>query len=489
MKNFNPYLLLPLIFIFSVSLLNAQNINISNAEKYDRLLIKNVLLIDGNGTPMRGPNDVIIEQNKIVEITSTKKDENAYAKEKHVLDGTGLYLLPGLINNHVHLHKRDNLPAEYLYKLWLACGITTVRDVGSNNELSLIDRKNSEEGKLVAPRILIYMVVRSNEVKAAIEQVRKFKKMGADGIKIFGMDKDVMQAVITESNALGLKVAHHVGVEETDIRDDIELGTATIEHWYGIPDGALKGSQNFPSWYNYNNENDRFRWAGSLWKEADPDRLQNILKGMVENNVAWIPTFGIYEANRDLVRAQNQPWFKDYLHPVLENYFSPSPKRHGSYHWNWTSTDEKNWKENYKLWMKAVKEFSEMGGLVGAGEDAGFIYMMYGFTYIRELELLHEAGLHPIDVIMSATGNNAKILGFEDQIGRIKQGFMADLILVEGNPLENLKYLYPSGITVFEDGVVKTKGGVKWTIKDGIVYDAVQMREDVKQMVQEARNK
>ncbi len=489
MKSINPYLLSLFIVIYSMSFLQAQNLNISNAGKYDRLLIKNVLLIDGKGTPMRGPNDVIIENNRILAVTSTKKGESAYANEKHILDGSGMYLLPGLINNHVHLHKRENLPADYLYKLWLACGITTVRDVGSDNESSLMDRKSSADGKLIAPRILIYMVVRDKDTKGAIEQVRKYKKMGADGIKIFGMDKDLMQAVMNESNALGMKVAHHVGVEETDIHDDMAMGVATIEHWYGIPDGALKGSQNFPSWYNYNNENDRFRWAGSLWKEADPERLENILKGMVENQVAWIPTFGIYEANRDLVRAQNQPWFKDYLHPVLENYFAPSPKRHGSYHWNWTTTDEVNWKENYKLWMRAVKDFAEMGGLVGAGEDAGFIYMMYGFTYIRELELLHEAGLHPIDVIMSATGSNAKILGFEDQIGRIKQGSLADLILVEGNPLENLKYLYPSGITVVEDGEVKTKGGVKWTIKDGIVYDAVQMREEVKQMVQEARNK
>lgn len=489
MKKPNQYLLLLITIIYPITFLTAQNINISNAEKYDRLVIKNVLLIDGKGTPMRGPNDVIIENNRIAAITSTKKEKDAYANEKHVLDGSSMYLLPGLINNHVHLHKRKNLPPDYLYKLWLACGITTVRDVGSNNELSLIDRKNSADGKLVAPRILIYMVVRNKGAKAAVEQVRRFKKMGADGIKIFGMDKNVMYAVLHESNALGLKVAHHVGVEETDIRDDIELGSSTIEHWYGIPDGALKGSQNFPSWYNYNNENDRFRWAGHLWKEADPERLQNILKWMVHNKVAWIPTFGIYEANRDLVRAQNQPWFKDYLHPVLENYFAPSPKRHGSYHWNWTTTDEVHWKENYKIWMKAVKNFAEMGGLVGAGEDAGFIYMMYGFTYIRELELLHEAGLHPIDVIMSATGSNAKILGFENQIGRIKPGFLADLILVEGNPLENLKYLYPTGVTVVEEGEVKTKGGVKWTIKDGIVYDAVQMRDEVKQMVEQARKK
>ncbi len=488
MKVLKPFFIIILIIKLSTTSVFSQNLNIEHATRYDRLLIKNVKLIDGKGTPMRGPNDVIIENNIITSITNTKNGADAYSNEKHIIDGTGKYLLPGLINNHVHVHYRGNMPAEYLYKLWLACGITTVRDVGSDTRKSMIDRDKSNDGSLTAPRILIYMVVREKEIKAAVEQVRKFNKMGADGIKIFGMDKDLMQAIMNESNALGLKVAHHVAVEETDARDDIEYGTSTIEHWYGIPDAALKGSQNFPSYYNYNDENERFRWAGHLWKEADPIRLENILKGMVENGVAWIPTFGIYEANRDLQRAQNQPWFKDYLHPVLGNYFSPSPQRHGSYHWNWTTTDEKNWKENYKIWMKSVKEFAEMGGLVGAGEDAGFIYMMYGFTYIRELELLHEAGFHPIDVIQCATGNNAKILGFENQIGRIKPGYYADLVLVEGNPLENLKYLYPTGVTVVENGEVKIKGGVKWAIKDGIVYDAPQLLHEVKQIVDEAKN-
>jgi imidazolonepropionase-like amidohydrolase len=487
MKLARPLLPLILIAFFSVTQLFSQNLNIENAQRYDRLLIRNVKLIDGKGTPMRGPNDVIIENDIITSITQPRKGENAYANEEHIIDGSGKYLLPGLINNHVHIHYRDDMPVEYLYKLWLACGITSVRDVGSDTKRSLIDRQKSDNGELIAPRILIYMVVREKEIKAAVEQVRKFNKMGADGIKIFGMDKDLMQAIMNESNALGLKVAHHVAIEETDARDDIEFGTATIEHWYGIPDAALKGSQNLPSHYNYNDENERFRWAGHLWKEADPDRLKNILKGMAENNVAWIPTFGIYEANRDLQRAQNQPWFDEYLHPVLGNYFSPSPQRHGSYHWNWTTTDEKNWKENYKIWMKSVKEFAEMGGLVGAGEDAGFIYMMYGFTYIRELELLHEAGFHPIDVIQCATGNNAEILGFENQIGRIKADFKADLTLVEGNPLENLKYLYPTGVTVVEDGEVISKGGVRWTIKDGIVYDAPMLLKEVKKIVDQAK--
>jgi dihydroorotase-like cyclic amidohydrolase len=475
--------------IYPLGEIVSQTIGINSGERYDRLVIKNVMLIDGKGTPMRGPNDVIIANNKIASVTSVRSGADAYSNEKHVIDGTGLYLLPGLINNHVHIHERDNCPPEYLYKLWLSCGITTVRDVGSDPAATLLERAKSQKGEIAAPRILTYMVVRQKDIAGAVAQVREFKKMGTDGIKIFGMDRDVMEAVLAESHSLGLKVAHHVGVEETDARDDIAFGTATMEHWYGIPDAALLGSQNFPSWYNYNNENDRFRWAGSLWKEANQERLNTILSGMVDKGVAWIPTFAIYEANRDLLRAQNQPWFNDYLHPTLAGYFSPSPQNHGSFHWNWTTADENSWKENYSIWMKAVKDFANLGGMVGAGEDAGFIYMMYGFTYIRELELLQEAGFHPIDVIMCATGNNAEILGLEDKLGRVKEGYYADLILVDGNPLENMKYLYPTGVEVLENGNVVNKGGVEWTIKDGIVYMIPQMLEEIKLMVKEARER
>ena len=195
----------------------------------------------------------------------------------------------------------------------------------------------------------------------------------------------------------------------------------------------------------------------------------------------------IYEANRDLLRAQNQPWFKDYLHPALALYFLPNPANHGSFHFNWTTTDEVFWRENYQLWMKAVREFAKRGGLVGAGDDAGFIYEMYGFSFIRELELLQEAGFHPIDVLQCATGNNARILGLEDQIGRVRPGWLADLVLIDENPLANFKFLYPTGVTDLKDGDLIQRGGVKWTIKDGIVYDAQRLLGEVKAMVSAAR--
>ena len=204
--------------------------------------------------------------------------------------------------------------------------------------------------------------------------------------------------------------------------------------------------------------------------------------------MSWCPTFVIYEANRDLLRAKNQPWFSDYLHPSLEEYFIPNPSNHGSYHWNWTTTDEVFWRENYKIWMKAVRDFAAMGGTVGAGEDAGYIYMMYGFSLIRELELQHEAGFHPIDVIQNATGNNAQILGKERDLGRVRSGYLADLVLVDGNPLKNLKYLYPTGVLELDRGKWIRKGGARWTIKDGFVYHAPSLLEDVKNLVSQAKD-
>jgi hypothetical protein len=464
---------------------------VESGQRYERLVVRNVLLVDGKGTPMRGPVDIILQENRIQSVRSALRGEDAYTEESHVLDGTGLYVLPGLINLHAHIHDNRGgvpIPFEYLYKLWLANGITTVRDVGSDYEKTVAERQKSQDGIIAAPRIFLYMRVGGRTPAEARKSVQSIKELGGDGVKIFGMDRDIMEATLDETHRLGFRVAHHVGVEETDARDDAGFEVTSIEHWYGVPDAALKGSQNFPSWYNYNDESDRFRYAGRLWREADQKKLKNVLQSMVEKGVNWCPTFVIYEANRDLLRAQNQPWFKDYLHPVLEKYFEPDPAHHGSYFWNWTTEDEVFWRENYKIWMKAVRKFADMGGVVGCGEDAGYIYMLYGFSLIRELELHQEAGFHPIDVIENATGNNARILGMEDRLGRIRQGFLADLILVDGNPLKNLKYLYPTGVEEMIGGKMVRRGGVQWTIKDGFVYHAPTMLEDVKKIVEQARS-
>ena len=106
---------------------------------------------------------------------------------------------------------------------------------------------------------------------------------------------------------------------------------------------------------------------------------------------------------------------------------------------------------------------------------------------IRSMELHQEAGFHPIRIIQQATGNNAKILGQEEKLGRVRAGFTADLIVVNGNPLENLKVLYPTGTEEIRDGKQVHSGGVEWTIKDGIPYHAPTLMARVKEIVAQAR--
>jgi imidazolonepropionase-like amidohydrolase len=472
-----------------------------NGQRVPRLAIRNATIVDGNGTPASGPADILIEGNKITSVTFLDpvalRGGNAKRPAADAeIDATGKYVLPGLINAHAHLQdERAHVPQPYDYtlKLWLACGITSVREVGADTTQKVLNiRDRGARGELASPRLFIYgrfsNAPEPKTVEAARARVQELKRMGADGIKILGIDRDIMQAMLDEAHKVGLRVAHHAGVEETNAWDDARFGTTSIEHWYGIPDAAVAdGRQHFPSNYNYRNETDRFRWAGHLWREADPILLGKVLDTLVAAKVAWVPTLDIYEASRDLQRAQTQPWFAEYLHPTLEEYFRPDPANHGSYFFGWSSTDETFWKENYRIWMSALRDFERKGGVIGVGDDAGFIYQMYGFGLIRELELQQEAGFQPIKVIQHATGNNAHILGRDADLGRVRAGYLADIIVVNGNPLENLKVFYPTGIDELRDGKVVHGGGVEWTIKDGIPYHGPTLMREVRDMVAKAR--
>ena len=354
-------ILFALIFILTPQFTHAQT-DVVSGKRYGRLVIRNAIVVNGNGTPARGPFDIVLENNLIAALVPLDpvaiKNGSANRPDGDAeIDATGKYVLPGLINAHAHVQdSRGGIPQplDYELSLWLACGITTIRDVGSDVGKTLKLAEESNKGEVAAPRILVYARYSSRPMPKntdeAREKVRELKAKGVDGLKLFGLDRDIMEAVLDEAHKLDLGIAHHAGVEETNAWDDIHFGTTSIEHWYGIPDAALEeGVQQFPASYNYNNEVDRFRYAGRLWREADHERLMQVLDAMIESGVAWVPTMDIYEASRDLQRAQTQPWFEDYLHPTLERYFRPDPANHGSYFLGWTSEDEVYWKENYRI--------------------------------------------------------------------------------------------------------------------------------------------
>jgi imidazolonepropionase-like amidohydrolase len=140
--------------------------------------------------------------------------------------------------------------------------------------------------------------------------------------------------------------------------------------------------------------------------------------------------------------------------------------------------------------MDFVNDYKNHGGRVVAGSDAGFIFKLFGFAYIRELELLQEAGFHPLEVIQAATLNGAQLLGMEGEIGSILPGKKADIVLVDENPVANFKVLYGTGHMKLnrDTNEIERVGGVIYTIKDGIVFDAKELLEDVAAMVRVAND-
>jgi imidazolonepropionase-like amidohydrolase len=141
--------------------------------------------------------------------------------------------------------------------------------------------------------------------------------------------------------------------------------------------------------------------------------------------------------------------------------------------------------KGFRIWLQFVNEYKNRGGRVCTGSDVGFGLKLYGFEFVRELELLQEAGFHPLEVIRAATLKGAELLGVDDEIGTIEVGKKADLVIVEENPLKNLKTLYGTGHMKYNDDThtVERIGGVLLVIKDGIIYDAKQLLVDVAEIV------
>jgi imidazolonepropionase-like amidohydrolase len=480
---------------------------------FDRMIIRGVTVISGTGSPPIGPVDIVVEGNRITDLRLVGSPGLAIDPERrpelgpgdYELDATGMYALPGFIDLHGHMGGvEQGTPAEYVFKLWLGHGVTTIRDPGSGNglEWSLDHRARSERNEIVAPRIHPYVFFGAgrDDPFTTPGQARQWIGMqadqGAEGIKFFGHRPDIMEAALDEAKKRGLRTAcHHAQLNVTRVNalDSARWGLTTMEHWYGLPEALFEDRtvQDYPLDYNYANEQDRFAEAGRLWRQAakpGSDRWNAVIDEFIALDFTIDPTLNIYEASRDLMRGYRAEWHEEYTLPSLWRFFQPSRESHGSYWFAWSTENEVQWKDNYRLWMQFLEDFKNRGGRVTTGSDSGYIYQTYGFAYIRELELLREAGFHPLEVIRSATLNGAEALGVAEEVGSLEPGKLADIVLVEENPLANLKVLYGTGALALDADNQPTRiGGVRYTIKDGIVFDARQLRADVRRIVRDAK--
>lgn len=481
---------------------------------FKRLVIKGGILIDGTGAPPMGPVTIVIENDRITKILgggtgSLHLDDIDSLDDTKVINASEHYVLPGFIDSHVHFGTPSHAfggaltNPEYVAKLLLAHGITTVRDVGSLMGLqwTLEHKQRSEAGEIAAPRIFAYALFPESLTSAqqARQWVRAVKQKGADGIKFIGATPEAISAALAEARKKNMGTAYHhsqMTVTRTNVLDTARMGLDSMEHWYGLPEAMFERQivQDYPYDYNYSNEQDRFSQAGRLWlQSAAPGSAKwNATRDeLIELGLTIVPTFSAYESNRDLMRARSKEWHAEYTMPYMLRAFEPNPKIHGSYHFDWTTADEIAWKRNFQRWMAFVNDYKNAGGRVAAGADSGFIYNIYGFSYIRELEMLQEAGFHPLEVLQAATLNGAALLGVEKITGSIEVGKKADLVIVKENPLANLKILYGNGHKKlnWSTGKMEPTTGITHTIKDGIVFDAKRMLADVRKLVSSEKEK
>ena len=506
--------ILSILFFFITTLGISQATN-SSEGPFSQLIIRGATLINGNGAPPLGPVDVTVENNKITAINvvgypGVSIQENKRPKLKKggkEINANGMFVLPGFIDMHGHIGGvSQGADWDYVFKLWLAHGVTTVREPSGRGVEYAVDlKKRSSKNEIIAPRILAYTGFGQGSKKPisteeqAREWVRENAKNGADGIKFFGAEPKIMSAALNENNKLGLRSSamHHaqLSVARWNVLHSARAGLTSMEHWYGLPEALFEDRtvQDYPLDYNYQNEQHRFGEAGKLWKQAaEPysDHWNAVMNELISLDFTMVPTFNIYEASRDLHRARRAEWHEDYTLPSLWRFYQPSKISHGSYWHYWGTEEEVAWKENFKLWMTFINEYKNRGGRIATGSDSGFIFQLYGFAYIREMELLREAGFHPLEIIRSATLNGAEALGISDETGSIEIGKSADFVIVEENPLQNFKVLYGTGaIKLNEDNEVVRVGGVKYTIREGVIYDAKQLLREVKKMVDEAKIK
>ena len=373
------------------------------------IAITNVNLIDGTGGEVLENTTVIVSDGKIKEIGKT--DKMAIPTDADIIEARGLTLLPGFIDSHFHLDGIKDLPA-----LFLRNGVTSIRDPGAWIEAYAGERKS---GKAI-PRLFLsgphldmfppaypkdaYVVRDATE---AVNQVHRSADQGASAIKIyFRLPSGIIREVCEAAHARGLPVTGHL--EITEAREAIEAGLDGIEHItsFGLSLQSQFAGEKYRQMLLADN-NARKQGRHEIWKELDINGVlaDSLVKFLVRKGTFVSPTLGAFE----------------YQAPVQGSGIDTT-KLAGFNN------------------MKALTaKFRKAGVKVVVGSHSIIPYAETGWAFQREMELLVESGLSPAEVLVAATMENARYFKIQDRLGSIERGKIADLILIDGDPLKDIR--------------------------------------------------
>ncbi|MGH9219010.1 MAG: amidohydrolase family protein, partial [Vicinamibacterales bacterium] len=240
---------------------------------FSTLTIRNVMVIDGTGAPPFGPANVIVENNRIARIVNAgtpgvPSREPAPAPAPNIIDGTGMFLMPGFVNLHAHLGDEKKAPQnEYVYKLYMAHGVTTIRGVELTAQpMALREKERSAKNEIVAPRIYNYQRPGAGWGKGVVDTPEKAREWvqwcaanGVDGMKLVAYPPHIMSALLDEAKKHGLGSTAHLeqrGVAQMDALTAAKMGLGTVTDFYGHFEPLLRDFrvQPWPEQMNYNDE-------------------------------------------------------------------------------------------------------------------------------------------------------------------------------------------------------------------------------------------
>jgi imidazolonepropionase-like amidohydrolase len=410
------------------------------------LIIKNGTIIDvENGGSYVG--SIEVERNTVKRIF---KSDDVLPEGVNTVDAEGKYIIPGLIDMHCHINER-------FAPHFVASGVTTVRNTAGN--VTLLSTLIEQPDDAPVPRIYAsdrmidgtpgqwgptsYGALVTDNPEEARKEVRRQVEVGAKFVKLYGwIKRDVMAAAVDEAKKYNLEVAIDlVNSKDLTALDAAECGVTWIEHASGFAHEMYKGWNLFV---------DQEEWRHIDWENPDQEKIKELCEKMLAYNVKLCPTLALYDQpikypecwspkNSVIESASKIHFIMQYWNQHVEHI--DAIKKHNA--------------KPYNLQKATAKIYYDMGGTVVAGTDTpALLYTYPGMLLHRELEIFVEIGFTELEALQAATVNAAKSINL-DGIGVIKEGSIADLVILNDNPLEDIKHTKDIHIIV--------KGGKAYT--------------------------
>jgi len=406
------------------------------------LLISGATLIDGTGRPPMPAVDVLIRDGVIAEIAPSP----IAAPGVERVDARGKFLLPGLIDSHVHYR-------DWKGELLLAHGITTVYDLGNPHYYQRAIKHGFNTGRMRGPRLFFcgevrlaeegeeptvrsrgLDVIRTPEEAPAL--VARLEAADADCLKLNErFSGDLFSALARAAGRAGLRVISH----SWNVSESVRWGIGGVEHMEGIALATLTSPRAKDAVARMHLEAGHKNSALYQWME--PAEFDRVIRELVTRNVFVNPTLAFeWKALTPRRREHEQEDQGLLANPALG--YVPRDDRLvilGQYRWadDRAAEEIRQFQDGYRKVQQFLARFVQAGGRIYAGTDSSAATTP-GLSLHHEMQLLVDAGLTPMQAIMAATVHGAELLGLEGRLGTVEKGKMADLVVLDANPLQDI---------------------------------------------------